>query len=208
MEAIRNFCFDNFELLFVLGVIATGFGIMLFLFLFKSNNIADTKNQILKAMLNNSLDDFLESVVDTVKGAFDQAYEIKKGTDFLLWHLDIKTAIKIIQTFNQLMGSGRDETAMVFKRAFLGQSLGFWVDLYVAYTYPAEDQETCQTLRKLFDSLYKGANNHDLWWLIYQKLGIIENNPQTDIDSASLLREERQRIYEMLKPEKVSLALL
>lgn len=208
METIKNFCFDNFELLFVLGVIATGFGVMVFLFLFKSNNISDNKNQVLKAILNNSLDDFLESVSSTVKGTFDQAYEIKKATDSLLGHLNIKTAIKIIQTFNQLSGSGRDETAVVFKRAFLGQSLGFWVDLYVTYIYPAEDQETCQALRKLFDLLYKGVNNHDLWWLIYQKLGIIENNPQTDIDSASLLREERQRIYEMLKPEKVSPALL
>lgn len=208
MEAIKNFCFDNFEILFILWVIATGFGVMVFLFLFKSNNISDNKNQVLKAILNNSLDDFLESVTFTVKGTFDQAYEIKKATDFLAQNLNLKTAKKIIQTFNNLNGSGKDETSVIFRRAFLGQSLGFWVDLYVTYTYPAEDQETCHLLQKLFDGLYQDTNYHDLWWLIRHKISNLEKNPDVNDDSLELLRKEDQRIYEMLQPEKISPALL
>lgn len=208
MEAIKNFCFDNFELLFVLGVIATGFGVMLFLFLFKSNNIADTKNQVLKAILNDSLDDFLESVAVTIKGTFDQAYEINKAADFLAQRLNLKTAKKIIKAFYLFDGSGSDEAETVFKRAFLLKGLNFWADLYVVYVYPAEDQETCQKLRRLFDLIYRENDYKNLWGLIYINILNQERNPEIDDNSAELLRREGQRIHEMLKPEKISPVLL
>lgn len=204
MEAIREFLFDNFEILFVLFGIITVFLVSLMLFLFKTNNIFSITNQILKSILNDSLDEFLESVTFTIRGTFDQSYEIKQGVNFLTRHLNTKTVKKIIQTFNSLGGSGRDEASVVFKRAFLCKKIDFWVETYVAYIYPAEDQETCQIIKELFGVIYQEEGRHEIWKLIYQRLALIENNPRSDPDSVDLLKKEGQRIHEMLRPEKVS----